>query len=208
MVTDFSERFDQIEWSDVLGVILDIRFNPGGNDQFAWPIISFFISNPIKSLIWKSPKYIPAKISWGNDPEWEQGFLIDEYIQPRVGKRFPGPLVILTGHSTFSAAEDFVVPFDFSDRAILVGETTAGSTGNPRRVPLPGGGDFRVVTLRTLYPDGAEWVGTGVKPNFEVELSQQDLYERKTPILTKGIEVLRNWDALSKTLANKNQGLP
>ncbi len=202
VVTDFTRRFDQIEWTNVAGLILDIRFNPGGDDQFAWPIIGFFISDPIKSLIWRSPKYVPAYISWGIDPEWEQGFIVDEYIKPRVGKRFSGPLVILTGHSTYSTAEDFVIPFDFSDRAILVGETTAGSTGNPRRVPLAGGGNFRVVTLRTLYPDGADWVGTGVKPDVEVQLSQQDIYEEKTPILTKGIEVINNWDVFSKTLVD------
>ena len=108
--------------------------------------------------------------------------------------------MILTSHSTYSAAEDFIIPFDFSNRALLVGETTAGSTGNPRRVPLPGGGNFRVVTLRTLYPDGTDWVGTGVKPDVEVHLSQQDIYEGKTPILTKGIEVINNWDVFSKTL--------
>lgn len=195
VLTDFVKRFDQVEWVDVAGVVLDLRFNPGGDDQFAWPIIGFFIDEPIKSLIWKSPKYVPAFISWGNEPEWEQGFILDEYIQPRIGKRFSGPLAILTGHSTYSAAEDFVIPFDFSGRAILVGESTAGSTGNPRRVPLPGGGNFRVVTLRTLYPDGTDWVGTGVRPDVEVHLSQQDIYEGKTPILTKGIEVINHWDA-------------
>jgi carboxyl-terminal processing protease len=197
VVSDFMGQFDQTNWDSVQGVILDLRFNPGGDDQYAWPIISCFISDPIKSPLWKSPKYVPAKISWGFDPEWEQGFLGDEYIQPRAGKRFLGPLVILTGHSTFSTAEDFIIPLDYSHRALLVGETTAGSTGNPRRVPLPGGGDFRVVTLRTTYPDGREWVGTGIRPHLEVHQSRQDVVEGRNAILLKGIEVINDWDVSS-----------
>jgi C-terminal processing protease CtpA/Prc len=195
VVSDFMSLFDQTDWSTVSGAILDLRFNPGGDDQYAWPIISCFISAAIKSPVWKSPKYVPAKQSWGFKPEWEQGFLGDEYIQPRDGKRYNGPLVILTGHSTFSTAEDFIIPLDYAGRAVLVGETTAGSTGNPFRVALPGGGEFRVVTLRTVYPDGKEWVGSGIRPVHEVHLSRQDIVEGRDAILLKGIEVIRNQGA-------------
>ena len=197
VVAEFLRIFDQIDWNDTKGVILDIRFNPGGDDQFAWPIISCFINSPIPSLIWKSPKYVPARASWGQAPEWEQGPLVGD-IQPRDGKRFSGPLVILTGHATYSTAEDFIIPFDYSGRAVLVGETTAGSTGNPLRVSLPGGGNFRVVTLRTLYPDGREWVGRGIQPCIEAHPLQIDIYEGRDPILAKGIEVIRNWDVYNK----------
>jgi len=98
--------------------------------------------------------------------------------------------VILTGHSTYSTAEDFIIPLDYDGRAVLVGETAAGSTGNPRRVPLPGGGNFRVVTLRTIYPDGREWVGSGIRPHYEVHQSQSDIVEGRDTILLKGIELI------------------
>lgn len=190
VVSSFLEKFDQVAWDTINGVILDLRFNPGGDDRYAWPIISCFISEPIESPLWKSPKYVPAKLAWGESPEWEQGFLGEQFIQPRTGTRFEGPLVILTGHATFSTAEDFIIPLDYSDRASLVGETTAGSTGNPKRVPLPGGGDFRVVTLRTLYPDGTEWVGRGIRPDYEVQLTLQDVLDGRDTVLLQGIEVV------------------
>jgi len=191
VVSEFIKNFDGTDWTDVDGVILDLRFNPGGDDRFAWPIISCFIDAPVKSPLWRSPKYVPAEQSWGIQPGWEEGFLGDQYIQPRQGNHFDGPLVILTGHATFSTAEDFIIPLDYADRAVLVGETTAGSTGNPKRVPLPGGGDFRVVTLRTVYPDGTEWVGTGIKPDYEVTLTRQDIVEGRDAILLKGTDVIR-----------------
>jgi carboxyl-terminal processing protease len=193
VVREFMNAFDAIAWPSVKGVVLDVRYNPGGDDTFAFPVIGCFIDAPVKSLLWKSPKIVPARKSWGEEPEWEQGPLGPEMIQPREGHRYLGPLVILTGPATYSTAEDFLIPFDYSKRAVLVGETTAGSTGNPRRVPLPGGGNFRVVTLRTLYPDGKEWVGTGINPQVEIHPTRMDIYEGNDPVLNKGLEVLRNW---------------
>ena len=193
VVKEFLKMFDQVDWAAVKGVILDLRFNPGGDDAYAFPIITCFIDEPVKSFLWKSPKYIPAKKSWGYPQEWEQGFFgSDEKLYPREGKRYSGPLVILTGHSTYSTAEDFLIPLTYTNRAVLVGETTAGSSGNPYRVKLPGGGNFRVVTLRVLYPDGKEWVGTGIKPTVEVHTTQQDIFNGNDPILDKGIEVVKN----------------
>jgi carboxyl-terminal processing protease len=194
VVKEFMKAFERIAWPTIKGVILDIRFNPGGDDTFAFPIIGCFIADPVKSFLWKSAKYVPAKKSWGFEPEWEQGPCGPEFIQPRAGYRYLGPLVILTGPATFSTAEDFIIPFDFSNRAVLVGETTAGSTGNPLRVQLPGGGNFRVVTLRTIYPDGREWVGIGIKPHVGVLPTLQDIYKGNDPVLLKGVEVLRNWE--------------
>lgn len=196
---EFLKLFDRIDWLAVKGVIIDIRYNPGGDDRFAFPIIGCFIATPVKSFLWKSPKYVPAKIAWGHDPEWEQGFMGEgEFIQPRAGRRYLGPLVILTGPATYSTAEDFLIPLDFSKRAVLVGETTAGSTGNPHRVALPGGGNFRVVTLRTLYPDGREWVGIGIKPQVEMHPTQKDIVNNFDRILNGGIEVIKNWGKYHK----------
>jgi carboxyl-terminal processing protease len=194
VVKEFMKTFDSIAWPSVKGVMLDIRYNPGGDDTFAFPVIGCFFDAPVRSFLWKSPKYVPAKASWGFKPEWEQGPIGPEFIQPRQGFRYLGPLVILTGPTTYSTAEDFVIPFDFLKRAVLVGETTAGSTGNPHRVPLPGGGNFRVVTLRTLYPDGREWVGVGIKPLVQIHPTQQDIFKGNDAVLNKGLEVLKNWE--------------
>src|SRR5262245_50941831 len=41
------------------------------------------------------------------------------------------PIVILIDGHTGSAAEDFVMPFKVTGRALLIGETTYGSSGQP-----------------------------------------------------------------------------
>ena len=141
--------------------------------------------------MWKSRRYVPAYRSWGNEPGWERAD--PAVIQPREGTRYLGPLVVLTGPSTYSSAEDFLVPLTSSGRAVLVGGTTAGSTGNPIYVDLPGGGKFRVVSKRDTFPDGTEFVGYGITPDVIVEPTQQDLFEGRDPVLEAGIDAIANW---------------
>ena len=58
-----------------------------------------------------------------------------------------------------STSEDFPVPLDYSGRALLLGEPTAGTTGNPVNVLLPGGAILRVCSLWSTYPMAASsWV--------------------------------------------------
>ena len=95
VVKEFMKAFERIAWPAVKGVILDIRFNPGGSDSNAFPIIGCFIDEPVKSFLWKSPKYVPAKKSWDFEPEWEQGPCGPEFIAAARGL----PLFGTIGHS-------------------------------------------------------------------------------------------------------------
>jgi C-terminal processing protease CtpA/Prc len=196
VVTEFQQVFDGLDLTGIQGIILDVRFNPGGNSTHAFNIASFLTDQPLTASKWKSLSYVPAYRSWGRPTEWiEEGPAI---IEPRQGKKYLGPLVVLTGPGTFSAAEDFLVPFKYSRRAVLVGEKTGGSTGNPIVVPLPAGGIFRVVSKRDLFPDGQEFVGIGISPDVELHFTQPDLLNGTDPILQKGIDVIRNWALYQK----------
>lgn len=140
--------FDHLDLARIRGIVLDVRDNLGGANWHAYSIAGFLIGQPLKAAKWKSISYGPAHRSGGRPTGWLEG---DPFIvEPRKGKTYAGPLVILTEAGTFSAAEDFLVPFAYSKRALLVGEKTGGSTGNPIVVPLPGGGRFKVVSKRDL----------------------------------------------------------
>ena len=190
LVGEFEKVFDATRWRAVRGVIVDVRYNPGGDSDVAYAIVSHFIDRPVKAGIWRSPKYVPAHRGWNFKPEWEEGTTGAEFIRPRAGARYSGPLVILTGPATYSAAEDFIVPLHAAGRAVLVGEMTAGSTGNPLRVPLPGGGNFRVVTLDCRYPDGREFVGIGILPDVEVHPTQADVASGHDRVLARALDVI------------------
>ena len=101
------------------------------------------------------------------------------------------PVVVLIGHDTGSAAEDFLIAMDSIQRGTFVGQKTFGSTGQPLTFELPGGGSARVCTKRDTYPDGREFVGYGVMPHVSVEPSVEDLLSDRDVVLERGIEVLR-----------------
>ena len=119
-------------------------------------------------------------------------------IEPAQGTRYSGPLVILTGPNTMSTSEDFIVPLDFSGRALLIGEPTAGTTGNPVNVLLPGGAVLRVCSLWSTYPDGREFVSRGIEPDIVVRPTLAGLRADRDEVLEKALEVLGNWDTHRK----------
>ncbi len=192
IVDEFDEAFKRSDPAQIRGMILDLRLNNGGNSHNAYKIISKLIDSEIEADRWKTRKYLPAYRSWGNPEEWFEKK--PRKIFPSEGPVYTGPLVVLIGPHTVSAAEDFVVPLDYANRALLIGSKTAGTTGNPLTVSLPGGGVFRVCTKRDSYPDGKEFVGFGIDPDITVEPTQLDIYKGWDPALEKAIEVLSNFD--------------
>lgn len=191
VVDEFQKVFDLLDLTTINGIILDVRYNSGGNSSYAYNIASFLTDRSLMASKWKSLSYVPVYRSWGRPTEWLESN--PAIIDPSTGKRYTGSLVVLTGPCTFSAAEDFLVPLKYSKRALLVGEKTAGSTGNPIIVTLPGGGIFRVVSKRDIFPDGTEFVGIGIIPDVEVKVTQQDIIGESDPVFNKAIDVIRNW---------------
>jgi carboxyl-terminal processing protease len=175
------------------GMILDLRYNMGGDDRFAYPIVSRLVDRPVLGATWHTPEYLPAYASWGEAERSFEGEPVR--IEPAARQRYAGPLVILTGPNTMSTAEDFIVPLDFSRRALIVGEPTAGTTGNPVNVRLPGGAILRVCSLWSTYPDGREFVGRGIEPEVVVHPSLAGIRAGRDEVLEKAIEVLHNWSA-------------
>ena len=190
VVKDFKKVIELANLTKINGMIIDIRYNLGGNDNYAFQILGSLTDKPLKAFKWKSPSYVPAYRSWGRPTEWIESDPI--IIEPGVEKKYTGPIVVLTGPVTCSTAEDFLVPLKHSGRAVLVGEITSGSTGNPIYNSLPGGGMFRVVSLRAVFPEGHDYVGNGITPDVLVHPRQKDLYTGMDSVLEKGIEIVKN----------------
>ena len=100
------------------------------------------------------------------------------------------PTVILIGHNTASAAEDFLVYAHNQDHMIKIGEPTNGSTGQPFFFELPGGATARICTKKDTYSDGSEFVGYGIQPDIFVRPTLMDFFNGNDPALQKAIEYL------------------
>ena len=112
-------------------------------------------------------------------------------IEPRGDSAFTGPVAVLIGPRTFSAAEDFLVPLKATKRAVLVGSATGGSTGQPIVVPVFGA-RIAICTKWDRFPDGSEFVGVGVLPDISVERTIVDVARGNDPVLEAAVAMLRD----------------
>jgi C-terminal processing protease CtpA/Prc len=173
------------------GLILDVRTNGGGSTGFALTILSYLAESPIqltRARVRFEDQQLRAQagdsVSWR--PLLEDSFTSDV----PADQRFDGPVALLIGPKTYSAAEDFVAIFKQAGRGILVGEATGGSTGQPLMLALPGGGGARICIKRDSYADGTDFVGQGIAPTFTVRNSVAAVREGADPVLVQAQELL------------------
>ncbi|AIF46686.1 S41 family peptidase [Dyella japonica] len=182
------------------GLILDLRRNTGGSDVVGAQILSYLTDRPLQGSRSRTQEYAPVYradagpyTAWN---EWEAGT-----FQMERAQRYHGPVVVLVGPRTYSAAEDFVVAFDALKRGTLMGETTGGSTGEPLQFKLPGGGTARICTKHDSFPDGREFVGKGIAPQITVAPTVEDIRAGRDPVIQRALAVLAGKEASPATPA-------
>jgi C-terminal processing protease CtpA/Prc len=175
---------------DLRGLVLDLRYNGGGSDLVSFNLISRLIDQPVAGPIYEVTAYRADRRATRNEQEIVR--TPHGRIVPSAGRRFTGWLVVLIGEQTHSAAEGgFLSVIRNRPRTVLIGEPTAGSTGQPLVFRLFSGGIGAVCSRRSLAPDGRPFVGTGFQPDLAAHLTRQDLAHGQDSVLNKALEVLR-----------------
>ena len=174
------------------GLILDVRDNGGGSDLYGLQILSYLSGRPVPVVQSREMLVSPAFRAFGETQiAWHKLSNGQPYTHSRM-QHFAGPVAVLIGPQTFSAAEDFIVSFDAMERGILVGERTGGSSGQPLRIALPGGGIARICAKRDTYPDGREFIGKGIAPNITIAPTVADIRADRDPVIERAVEALRD----------------
>lgn len=189
IVDEFNREFDHLDLEALTGMILDIRHNIGGQTGIGFGILSRLIDRPLEASKWKTRKSVAGYRAWGEPEEWLENQMPP--VPPSEGKHYTGPLAVLVGPHTFSSAEDFLVPLVYAKRATLIGGKTGGSTGQPLRIVLPGGGYCLICTLQSTFPDGKEFVGYGIDPDIVVHPTQKDISENRDHALERALIELK-----------------
>lgn len=201
-------------------LIIDLRYNGGGSSTIATEILKYLSNDSVFYGARNTTReHIATYKAWGNyfsdkdtltdKPDWgmtkqeitkfylmaNNSYYFKFPYEPEKinlkAKRVVVPTVLLIGHSTASAAEDFLIKADNQKHMVKIGQKTYGSTGQPLMFDLPGGGSARVCTKQDTYPDGREFVGYGIKPDIEILPSLKDHINKSDPALTKAIEYLK-----------------
>ncbi|MCK4663640.1 MAG: hypothetical protein KAT68_12290 [Bacteroidales bacterium] len=210
IVLAFKEKLPELYKAKTL--IIDIRENSGGNTEIGLEIFKYLTNDKyIYCHKSRSRKHFShnkangARLSAEDtiNAAWKKEAFLDyhnklytdfdyePYLNDLNAKRIIIPTIILIGHNTVSAAEDFLVPVKNQDHIKTIGELTNGSTGTLYKFTLPGGGTGYTCTLQSYYPDGSEFVGVGIKPDIEVKRTINGIINIKDEALDKALKYLR-----------------
>lgn len=201
------DRFKELlpELRKARGLILDIRYNGGGSTSNGTDILEYLTrDDSLYGMRTKTRMHIARNKAWGQydkdtesrdykmarDNYYKESPSYGHAVKPRVEERVIVPTVILTGNSTASAAEDFLVYADNQKHMIRIGQKTCGSTGQPLLVDLGRGFSARICTKNDMFADGRKFVGLGIVPHIEVEMTMEDYEDTKDVTLLRALEYL------------------
>ena len=148
--SQLNKMFD--EFSDVESLIIDIRFNMGGTDEFSQKIAGRFVEEKMVGFLKQTRK------------DGEFGELKEKYIKPTGKKPFKHPVVLITNDRTVSAADVFAMMMAELPNVTLMGEPSNGSYSDIYSKRLPNGWRIHLSNQRyySLGMNNYEGVGTPV----------------------------------------------
>ncbi|MEE9427725.1 MAG: S41 family peptidase [Paracoccaceae bacterium] len=161
---------------DTKAIIIDIRYNPGGNDAVSFGIASHFIGKPTPAF---------SKSSRIGDT---QGPSFEAIVQPFDDTPLTQPVILLTTRLTASGAEIFTMAMREIPQVIVMGEPTSGGLSDILDFDLPNGWRLGLSDQTYLTPDGSLYEAIGIPPDIKVEIDAAALGRGEDPLLEFAIE--------------------
>jgi hypothetical protein len=161
----------------VRALIVDVRNNGGGNNQNGLEIAARFAD---RSRTYGAVRY-------------RSGPRHDDFTPPLTltvspgGRRFSGPVTVLTNRRDASSTEDFVLAMRVLPTVTVVGDTTLGAFGNPLTRELVNGWTYRFSQWIEYGPDGTSYEAIGLAPGVWVRGSAAELQNGHDAILDSAL---------------------
>jgi carboxyl-terminal processing protease len=118
------------------GLILDLRFNPGGQLDQAIKVVNLFVKSGV--IVWTEGRNRPKKIESATG----EGTLPDF------------PMIVLVNDYSASAAEIVSGSLKDNHRALVIGQRTYGKGSVQERIPLDEGGELKLTVAYYYLPSG------------------------------------------------------
>lgn len=173
-------------------LIFDIRTNDGGSTPD--DLTAAIMDRPYRWWTETAPNIGHLRRRHAQNPHFTilpdgSGACCEGEWQAPSTHAYQGQIIALTGRYAGSAAEDFLMPFKDTGRALLVGESTWGSTGQPVFVRY---GTLRVGigSVRAYMPDRTPFEGIGIAPDVEIAATRDDLYAGRDAVLEAVLEMV------------------
>ncbi|SFS18800.1 Tricorn protease C1 domain-containing protein [Dyella sp. OK004] len=138
----------------VKGIVVDLRYNGGGEDAIALAIAGRFTHVPRPA--WSKRAYEKGKTH----------ATFHMSVQPSSGKALPVPIVLLTSDFTVSAAETATMALRALPATLQIGQPTRGVLSDRLEKILPNGWPFSLSNEIYMDPHGTVFEVNGVPPDI------------------------------------------
>ena len=149
---DLGVKLAEFKESNIQGLIIDLRNNPGGLLSAAVGVSEQFL---------ESDKLVVS--IKGRDGRK------DEYRARMQSEHFEYPMIVLVNQGSASASEIVAAAMQDWGKAVIVGKTTFGKGSVQTILPLSDGSGLRLTTAKYFTPRGESIHKVGVKPDIVVE---------------------------------------
>lgn len=152
---DFKDQYSKLKNSDIKGLVLDLRNNPGGSLDVCLNIADTFLD---KGVI------VTTEDKNGNVITEKSDETMDDI-----------PMTVLINQNSASASEILAGAFKDRGRAKIVGTKSFGKGIVQKVFPLENGAGAKITISEYKTPSGNKINKIGVKPDIEVENKNQEL---------------------------------
>ena len=176
VVDEFQQAANEILSSDTDRIVLDLRNNPGGFLESAVSIAGWFVDDGEVVVI--------EKFNSHREPE--------TYKTSGSAALKDFPIVVLINSGSASASEILAGALRDISNVSLVGETSFGKGTVQELQPFEDGSQLKITVAEWLTPAGNSIEVNGLNPDFEVEISEEDIENELDSQLEKAIEVVES----------------
>lgn len=173
-VNEFSTAVETARAEDIVGVVLDLRNNPGGFLDRAIAIAGEWVGDRIVVI------------------EERQGEPVDEFHGTGNSRLEGIPTVVLVNEGSASASEIVAGALQDYGMATVVGTTTFGKGSVQDFTELENGAAVKITVAEWKTPLGRSINDVGITPDIIVEQTEQDTNDDRDPQLEKAIEIIRD----------------
>jgi Peptidase family S41 len=176
----FDAALEQL--ADCWALVLDLRFNGGGDELLARQYAGRLLAEPV---VYSLNQYRngPAHDAYG--PRLERS------CDPRGPWRFESPVIVLQGQRTMSSAESFLLMLAQAPQVTTLGDRSAGSSANPRRLDVAGRITVNLPRWLDMLPDGTPLDEKGVPPDVAVDAPAKSMSDTSDGVLQAALDRLR-----------------
>lgn len=158
------------ELKDQKVIILDLRNNPGGYLDSSIDVASLFME---RGVVVKE-KYKDGRI--------------EELRTTLPQQFFKNKIIVLINEGSASASEIVAGALRDSRQAIIIGKRSFGKGSVQEIENLSNDSALRITVAKWLTPSGLTIDKEGIKPDVEIDLTDQDFAQNKDPQLDRALE--------------------